>query len=333
MQMSGQRIHVRGGSRLHFGLLPGQCRVEAASESNTPRRSFGSFGLMITQPEMHLTIEDAAAWSAVGPHSERVLGYAKTLAALLGLGPFAMEVHRTAQEHSGLGLGTQLAMGVATGFVAALPRELPRPSLVELGAALERGKRSAIGIHGAMRGGFLVDGGRSERTAPLIARIAWPEQWAIVLVIPAGRAGRYGQEEIDAFERLANLPQNEARSDRLCGLVLRDILPALAEKDLATLGFALHEFNRLVGEHFAPVQGDLYANGVLVDIVRFLQAHGGRGTGQSSWGPAIFTFVEDKEKAHRLGKQVRSEFSLEETEVLVTSGQNRGVAVSIEAAD
>jgi beta-RFAP synthase len=288
---------------------------------------------MISQPETHLTIEAASDWSAVGPYSGRVLEYAKTLAALLGLGPFAIEVLAAAGEHSGLGMGTQLAMGVVAGFVAALPFELPRPSLVELGTALQRGNRSAIGILGAIHGGFLVDGGRSEKTAPLITRFAWPEHWAIVLVIRAGRAGRYGQEEIEAFERLADLPRNETRNDRLCRLVLRNILPALAEEDLATFGDALHEFNRLVGEQFAPVQGGVYANGRLLDIVHFLQAHGGQGAGQSSWGPAIFTLVEGKEKAHQLGQQVRSEYSLEETEVLVTSGLNRGVAVSVAGAD
>jgi beta-RFAP synthase len=230
-------------------------------------------------------------------------------------------------------MGTQLALSVATGLAAALPREMPRPSLVELGSALQRGDRSAIGIHGAIHGGFLVDGGRFEKPAPLIARFAWPKHWAIVLVIPAERAGRYGREEIEAFERLADLPKNEARNDRLCRLVVRDILPALAEQDLQNFGCALHEFNRLVGESFAPVQGGVYGDRRVFDIVRFLQAMGGTGSGQSSWGPTIFTFVEGKEKAHQLCEQVRSEFSLEESEVLVTSGLNRGIAVSVDGAD
>jgi beta-RFAP synthase len=171
-----------------------------------------------------------------------------------------------------------------------------------------------------------------EKPAPLIARLAWPEPWAIVLVIPAGRAGRYGQEEIETFDRLTDLPENEARNDRLSRLVLRDILPALAEHDLPAFGGALHEFNQLVGEYFAPVQGGVYGDRQLLDIVRFLEMNGGAGSGQSSWGPAIFTFVLGKEKAHQLGEQVRSEFS-PDSKVLVTSGLNRGIAVSVDGAD
>jgi beta-ribofuranosylaminobenzene 5'-phosphate synthase len=327
------RIHVRGGSRLHFGMLPGKSRALDPSEPKNQQRSFGGIGLMISRPETHLTIETAPDWSVVGPRSDRALSYARTLTALLGLGPFAIEVCDMAPEHSGLGTGTQLAMGLAAGFVAALPREVPRPSLLSLGSELKRGNRSAIGIHGAIEGGLIVDGGRREKPAPLIARFAWPEDWAIVLVIPPGRTGRSGPEEIEAFERLADLPNNEARSDRLCRLVLRDILPALAEQDLATFGVALHEFNRLVGEQFGAVQGGIYGNGGLMDIVRFLQAHGGNGSGQSSWGSAVFTFVEGKEKAHRLCEQVRSNFSLDDTDLVVTGGLNRGIAVSVQALD
>jgi beta-RFAP synthase len=287
---------------------------------------------MISDPQVHLTVKVATDWSAEGRCSERALAYSKTLAAILGLGPFAIEVLSTAREHSGLGVGTQIAMGVAAGLVASLPREMPRPSLVELGSKLERGNRSAIGIHGGINGGFLMDGGRSEKTAPLIARIPWPERWAVILVIPPGLAGRYGQEEIETFARLADLSQNESRSDRLCGLVVRDILPALAERNLPEFGCALHEFNRLVGESFAPVQGGVYGDRQLFEIVRFLQASGGTGSGQSSWGPAVFTFAEGTEKAHLLAEQVRSKFSLDEREVVVTSGLNRGIAVSVDGA-
>src|SRR5262249_19139982 len=157
-------------------------------EPGARRQSFGSIGLMIAQPETHLTIEAGSDWSAAGPHSKRVQEYARTLAELLGLGPLAIEVHSAAAKHVGLGVGTQLAMAVATGFLAALPRELPRPSLAELAARLERGNRSAIGIHGAIHGGFLLDGGRSDIPAPLLARLSWPEHWAILVAMPAAGA-------------------------------------------------------------------------------------------------------------------------------------------------
>src|SRR5262249_44297561 len=136
-----------------------------------------------------------------------------------------------------------------------------------------RGLRSALGIHGFAHGGFLVDGGKSRitRIAPLIARFPFPEAWRVLLVLFPEAAGHHGIRETRSFQQLG---RRHAALDTglLCRLVLLGMLPALAEHDLPAFGEALYEFNRRVGEAFAPVQGGVYAHPAAADVVADLRA-------------------------------------------------------------
>ena len=67
-----------------------------------------------------------------------------------------------------------------------------------------------LGMHGFLQGGLLVEAGQSSsaRLAPLVARAELPENWRVLLVIPADEQGWHGPREIEAF---ASSP---ARTDR-----------------------------------------------------------------------------------------------------------------------
>ena len=71
------------------------------------------------------------------------------------------------------------------------------------------------------------------------------------------------------------------------------MVPALIEKDLEVFGEAVYDFNARVGEAFAPVQGGIYADSRIADVIGFVRRQGARGVGQSSWGPAVFAVVDD----------------------------------------
>jgi beta-RFAP synthase len=196
-----------------------------------------------------------------------------------------------------------------------------------------RGARSALGVHGFARGGFLVEAGKTSREAlaPLVAHRDFPEEWPIVLVLPAEAQGLHGLGETQAFARLAAEGLPQARTDRLCRLVLLGLLPALAERDLPAFGEAVYEFNRLVGEAFRPVQGGVYAHPRGAEVVAFVRRQGVRGVGQSSWGPALFAVTSDPERAAALAQDLRRHFSLQPGEVLVTGAANDGAAVCADA--
>jgi beta-RFAP synthase len=310
------RVHAP--SRLHFGLLrlPGTDAV----------RSFGGVGLMIQQPGLTVAAELAGAWSAEGPLAERALDFARHFArsfAPQDERPCHISIERAAPEHAGLGTGTQLGLAVARALALLWGRgDIEAP---ELASHIGRGKRSALGIHGFQRGGFLVDGGRGPHTtiAPLIARLEFPEDWRIVLVRRHGSQGLHGVAETQAFERLE---AHEQRTERLCRLVLLGILPALAERDLLAFAEAIYEFNSQVGDMFRTLQDGRYANASARAFVDFIRRQGIAGVGQSSWGPTIFAVV-DRDRAGSLALKVRKEFGLLDEELLVCEAANQGAHI------
>ncbi len=311
-------IRVQAPSRLHFGLLslPGHGQA---------LRQFGGVGLMVQAPGARLTVQPAATWSAEGPLAERALKFAQRFAATLSESrPQHIIVEQSAPDHAGLGTGTQLGLAVARALAAAFGRA--DMDTVELARRVGRGERSALGIHGFAHGGFLVDGGKGPATtvAPLLVRMDFPEDWRIVLTLPAWAQGLHGSEERAAFRRLQEQGFPSTTTDALCRLALLGMLPALSERDLPAFGAALYEFNACVGDAFAPAQGGTYAHPRLAEVVAFVRQQGVAGVGQSSWGPAIFAVVGDSDHAANLTARLRRQFALSTAEVLVTSAAHHG---------
>ncbi|PYO98976.1 MAG: hypothetical protein DMD60_02740 [Gemmatimonadetes bacterium] len=83
------------------------------------------------------------------------------------------------------------------------------------------------------------------------------------------------------------------------------LLPALAEADLAGFGTALGEVQRITGGWFASAQGGVFAPGETGELVERLRGWGAVGVGQSSWGPAVYGIVGDAGAAQALAERVR----------------------------
>jgi beta-ribofuranosylaminobenzene 5'-phosphate synthase len=310
------RVHAP--SRLHFGLLTGP-----GGRPDASGRRFGGAGLMIREPGVQLTVRAAATWKSDGPLAERALAFAQQFTRSFrdpDAHAFHIHVEKCAPEHAGLGTGTQLGLAVARGVALATGR--PHTDAAALAERIGRGQRSALGSHGFDRGGFLVDGGKGPHTAiaPLIARVDFPEDWKIVLVVPEGEQGLHGVSETQAFEEASAAPEN---SDRLCRLLLLGMLPALAEHDLPAFGEALYEFNRRAGEMFRPLQGGTYAGAKVAAVVDFVRRNGVAAAGQSSWGPAIFAIV-DGDRAPWLVALLHQHFHFNERALFITQADNRG---------
>jgi beta-RFAP synthase len=332
-------MFVQTASRLHFGLLaiptgdlPARAELTEAKTA-VPQRYWGGAGLMVDQPGLVLTARPAAEWQAEGPLAGRVLRFVQQFHRSLGkdavsaIQPLQFTVARCAPEHQGLGTGTQLALAVAR--ILAENGGVPGRTALDLAERVRRGKRSAIGLHGFEQGGFLVEAGkcRTEEISPLIARVAFPHDWRLVLVLPRAPAGLHGLNEVQAFQQLQAGQPRRLRTERLCQLLLQGMLPALREGDLPTFGEALFEFNRRVGEAFRPVQGGIYSHPENARIVSFLRKQQVRGVGQSSWGPALFAVCASEDEAQNLSRQLQARFGLVPEEVVVTGACNHGAVV------
>lgn len=332
-------VRVRTGSRLHFGLL---------DPTGTSGRRHGGAGLMIEGPSLEVLASEGGGPGASGPLAERALVFAKRWREAESRAGSNRSRARGASlrvacapgGHEGLGTGTQLALAVGAAF-ARLERLPVNPP--ELSRATGRGRRSAIGVWGFERGGFIVDGGkarggeneqeeaRGDALAPLVARLDVPAEWRIVLVRPAGARGLSGTPEDEAFRRLEGRrpspPSEKDDTAARCRVLLLGVLPALAARDLPRFGRALTEFGRRAGEPFREAQGGIYASRRTEAVVSFLLSEGAAGAGQSSWGPATYAFAEDEKEARALAAAVLRRFDLRDEEVLVTRARNRGAEV------
>lgn len=292
-------IRVRTGSRLHFGLfsLPSEQAgpwLNQEGEPTIPRRQFGGAGLMIDKPGLDLTVDAAPAWSADGPLAERALQFAQAYGPAIGMAEcVAIRVRSAAQEHKGLGTGTQLALAVARALNAVI--ELGEDAIA-MAQRVGRGFRSAIGIHGFAHGGFLVEAGKTadEPVSPLILHLDFPPDWAILLVLPHDLQGTHGRREVEAFAELSRCQSDDRLAETLCRIVLLGMQPALVQGDLTTFGEALYDFNRRSGAMFKSAQGGIYCHPRVEDIIKKLRELGARGVGQSSWGPAIFALMHSE---------------------------------------
>jgi beta-RFAP synthase len=275
---------------------------------------------MIEQPGLELTVRRAAAWSARGPQADRVLA----MPALAQLpGPCEIVIERALPEHAGLGSGTQLALAVARGAHRAWG--MAEPPALELARLVDRGRRSAIGVHGFCRGGFLVEAGQGAATAmgPLVMRFDFPLSWSIVVTLPPSTPGMHGLDERTAFADLVQRQPDLSQTDAMCRLLLLGMLPAIEEDDLPAFGEALRDYNRRAGQMFRTVQGGQYAQPLTAAIVEFLGQHDIGAAGQSSWGPATFAIVQ-RDQAGWVQQALCRRFGLEPADVVCTLADNRG---------
>ena len=130
---------------------------------------------------------------------------------------------------------------------------------IELAQRVGRGFRSAVGLHGFSYGGLIVDAGQhTERElGELAVRLAMPIQWRVLLVTPREtEAGLSGEHEERAFGDLGSM--SDRLTDRLCRLVLTELIPAVQLGDFSTFSESVFEYGRLVGDFFAPVQGGTF---------------------------------------------------------------------------
>ncbi len=293
--MSG-RVFVEAPARLHFGVL--DLRGDLG-------RRFGGIGAAVPAPSLLLEARPAAELRAEGPDAGRALAFAKRFAAHHRLDlRLHFCLHRSIPAHAGLGSGTQLALAVAraSAEIAGLATDV-----VSLAQAVDRGRRSGVGTWTFAHGGFVLEGGRrsaSERLAPLLARLPFPADWRCVVAVPRGQPGLAGDEEAAAFARLP--PPGARDVERVAHLVLMQLLPALAEADLAGFGTALGEVQRITGGWFAPAQGGVFAPGETRELVERLRAWGAAGVGQSSWGPAVYGIVGDAAAGSALAERVQA---------------------------
>lgn len=281
-------------------------------------------GLTVEGLETQLRVERAPDFVVDGEAElDRCRTMLERLADAWHLPPVRVTIYRTIPAHAGLGSGTQLALALG-GAVAKLTGSPVPPR--EIARLLQRGARSGIGIGAFEQGGFIVDGGRGADDAPppVIARVAFPDLWRLLLIFDLDGEGLHGAGEESAFRHLP--PYTPELAGRLCRLLVMQLLPGLADADLDAAGPAIGEIQREVGDHFAAAQQGRFISPAVSAVLAWLEAQGVAGVGQSSWGPTGFAILPDTDSAGMLCREAERQFGTryEKLRFMVTRARNRG---------
>ena len=292
-------VHVEAAGRLHFGVL---------DLRGTLGRWFGGIGTAAPAPTLLLSasLSDSTALECSGEDADRAHDFGSRFLRHHGVTRGGrIHVARGLPQHAGFGSGTQLALAVARALAELHGLDT---DVTALAKAVERTRRSGVGMWAFSGGGFVVEGGRKRDTdtAPLVARVPFPASWRCVVAVPDAPAGISGEAEASAFSELPPPPPGD--EERVAHLVLMALLPALVEDDLATFGATLTRIQEITGRWFAPVQGGTFAAGPSADLIQRLSSWGAVGVGQSSWGPAVYAIVNGDPAATALAARVRTSF-------------------------
>jgi beta-ribofuranosylaminobenzene 5'-phosphate synthase len=317
------RVRVRTAARLHFGF---------ANLSLAHERLYGGVGVALDAPEVVVEAGPAGevdADPAVEPAAERAVD-------LLDVSGARVRLVEGLPRHVGLGSGTQHALATLAAVAAAHDRAA---RVRERAPALGRGGRSGVGVATFESGGFVADGGhptelftaappdRGEWTVPpAIARHDVPDDWRFVVAVPEG-SGRSGRAE-DASMRAVVEGADPALADELAALLVRRVLPAVAEGSARSFGGAVAEFGRLNGAWYVDEQGGVYRPPVGAVVDALSDAPAVLGVGQSSWGPAVWgvTTAGVADEARDAAADALDAAGVE-GEVLVAGPRNRGARV------
>lgn len=312
---------VDAPARLHLGFLDPDASLG---------RRFASLGLAIDGMSTRLSVSRSPRDAIETPVEccdevrERLARYLTVVRQETGIhAPVRVVLHCSPPTHAGFGSGTQLALAFGRAFGACLGRELETRRIAAL---LARGRRSGVGIGGFERGGLLLDGGpRGEgEPPPLLARMAFPRGWRVLLVLDERRNGLHGADERAAMGSLAPFPRELAAE--LCHQVVMRVLPGAMESEFEPFAEGVSTVQRLIGDYFAPVQGgSKYTSPAVAQVLEWIEQRYCAGIGQSSWGPTGFAILPSSERASEVVAATRAAGVVDPgLRLMIVSGRNDG---------
>ncbi|MFC6963907.1 beta-ribofuranosylaminobenzene 5'-phosphate synthase family protein [Halocatena marina] len=317
-------VRVCTGARLHIGFQ----NLSLARE-----RLYGGVGVALTEPRVVVEAERADDLSA----DPMIRASAQRAVSLLDVPGAKVRLLESLPRHVGLGSGTQHALAT----FAAIARAYDSTATVrEYAPALGRGGRSGIGVATFESGGFVVDAGHptdrfttappatGEWTVPpVVARHAVPDEWRFVVVVPADITGEHGEREDEQIRSVVERA-DPSISDELAVVLTHQLLPAVVEERLEPFGRAIETLGRLNGAWYADEQGGVYRPPAGELIERLRESSAIMGTGQSSWGPAVYG-VTDKdhiESARATARDALDALDIDGT-VHVSTPRNHGMEI------
>lgn len=243
---------------------------------------------------------------------------------------FRFEVKEVYPAHSGLGSGTQLSLAVGKVILNFHDQDMDAPKIAEI---VGRGGTSGIGVGAFDYGGFIVDGGHKlnekpnflpssaskASPPPVIARYDFPQDWDVILAIPNVPAGASGPKEVNIFQKYCPISIEEVQ--RLSHILLMKMMPAVVERDIDGLGFAINQIQKT---GFKKIELELQ-DPLINEIIENMRNAGAAGVGMSSFGPTVYAITDTNTKG--ISKIAQSTMKEVGGKVIVTKAKNSGATI------
>lgn len=326
------RMKITTPSRLHFGLI---------DFNGALGRIDGGAGVAINSPRNVLSIRDANEFKVNSSEPQMIESIAKKICGNLGkpLPEFEVTVEEEIYKHAGFGSKTQISLALA--YAICHEYGITYTSIEKLARLVGRGGTSGIGVRAFDRGGFILDCGHSygegkEKTsclpssaskaklAPLVMRCDIPEHWRFVLVTPLYDEGSHGKSEVDIFK--TSFPIKAAQVDRICRIVLMQMVPGILEHDIETFGKAI---NGIQSIGFKNIEVKLKSP-LVPNLLALMDKADSYGSGMSSFGPTVFGLTDSDRKAEEIQRTVcdyLSDLDIE-CQSWISEPNNSGVLIS-----
>ena len=293
------KIKISTPSRLHFGLIDFNGELG---------RIDGGAGVAISSPGNVLSIKSGNAFQVNGSSPGLIREIAQKICNNIGKPLPGMEitVEEEIPSHAGFGSKTQISLALAYAICKEYGIRYDR--IEDLASIVGRGGTSGIGVRAFDMGGFILDCGPSfgngkeksscmpssaskAKAAPLVMRCDIPENWRFVLAAPLNYEGSHGTSEVDIFK--STFPLSEAETNRMCRVILMQLVPGILEKDIETFGAAI---NNIQNVGFKNVEVQLKSP-LVPNMLNILNNAGSYGSGMSSFGPTVFGLTDSDSKA------------------------------------
>jgi beta-ribofuranosylaminobenzene 5'-phosphate synthase len=324
------KIIVSTPSRLHFTLIDLNGEIG---------RVDGGIGVALERLRTKIEVTANGKSPIRGRHRHLVEAFQKRFLNRYGLkGGASINILSHIPQHVGLGSNTQLSLAVGRALAELYDVKV---GVRELAEVMGRGGTSGIGVAAFAGGGFILDGGHSfggrgvkqhftpsrfskSPPASLLVRYSLPRNWFFVVAVPKVRRQIHGAAEAKIFATRCPIPSTQV--EKLSRLILLKVLPSVVERDVASLGSALTEIQR-VG--FKRIEVELQ-HPVVKLLMKHMLSNGAYGVGMSSFGPVVYGLTNSKKTAEAIGNSAKNLLAAETGgDVFYSRVDNHGATLKV----
>jgi beta-RFAP synthase len=323
-------IQIKTPARIHFGQL---------DLNGDLGRIYGGSGAAIVEPYTLIKVEKNSKLEVEGLKKEKkkliiekFLSDLKKRKLLTKNQGVRIIIESLLPAHYGLGSGTQFGLAVAEGINKLYDLKLEPKELAQI--VDRKHSRSAIGFGAFYQGGFIVDAGRpisdknnDQYLPPIVYQNKLPSEWRFLIIIPHFKKEKIsGKKEIKAFNEIEKMSVQKCAEN--AHHLLLGMLPAVEENNIDKFSSHLNIIEDNVSEYFSKAQGGKYSSKHAQEIIDLMVNEGVLARGQSSWGPALYGLVENKEKAKKIKLKLQEKLSEKINEIHITKAANNGAEIT-----